>query len=168
MKRHLFRLSALSLMLSMTWTLAAAGWVESYRTAKDQAIRENKKILIFFTGSDWCVEGMTLERNLFRTEIFQKLAAEKYVLYLADFPKYTRLGQEKESRNRSLARRYGITRFPAVVVVEPKFGGMLARQIGMADGMTPKKLLEKLAAIESDGAGANRFKPAASGEKPKK
>jgi|GEM_PF-1966746 len=168
MKSMFFRAAALMLLMSLTWTLAASGWVESYRTAKNQALRENKKILIFFTGSDWCGEGQTLERNLFRTDAFQRLAAEKYVLYRADFPKYTRLGQEKEENNRRLARRYGITRFPAVVVADPKFGSMLARQIGMADGMTPKKLLEKLAAIETGPAKANRLRPAVPEEKPKK
>jgi len=168
MKRMFFRWSALTLLMSLSWSLAAAGWVESYRTAKNQALRENKKILIFFTGSDWCGEGQTWERNLFRTDAFQRLASEKYVLYLADFPKYTRLGQEKEENNRRLAHRYGITRFPAVVVADPKFGSMLARQIGMAEGMTPKKLLEKLAAIETGSSKANRIRPAAPEEKRKK
>ncbi|MBO4647744.1 MAG: thioredoxin family protein [Lentisphaeria bacterium] len=165
MKRMFFRTIALMLLMSLAWTLAAAGWVESYRSARNQALRENKKVLIFFTGSDWCVEGQTLERNLFRTDAFQRLADEKYVLYLADLPKYTRLGQAKEETNRHLARRYGITRFPAVVVVEPRFGGMVARQIGMSGGMTPKKLLEKLASIETGAARANRTRPAAPEEK---
>ena len=168
MKRIFFRSFALMLLMSLAAVLAAADWVESYRTAKNQAIRENKKILIFFTGSDWCGEGQTLERNLFRTDAFQRLAAEKYVLYLADLPKYTRLGQEKEETNRRLARRYGITRFPAVVVVEPRFGGMLAKQVGMSDGMTPKKLLAKLAAIQTDTARANRIRTAAPEEKRQK
>ena len=168
MKRRFFLAAALMLLMCLTCTLAAAGWVESYRAAKNQAIRENKKLLIFFTGSDWCGEGQTLERNLFRTDAFQRLAAEKYVLYLADLPKYTRLGQEKEANNRSLARRYGISRFPAVVVVDPRYGTMLARQIGMSDGMTPKKLLEKLASIETGSSKANRARPPAPEEKRKK
>ena len=150
------RIAGWLLLMSLAWSSAAAEWVGSYRNAKNQALRENKKILIFFTGSDWCGAGQDLERNLFRTIPFQRLADEKFVLYLADFPKYTRIGQEKEDRNRSLARRYGIIGFPAVVVVEPKYGGMLVRQIGMGGGMTPQKLLEKLAAVKTNGAGADR------------
>ena len=144
------------LLMLLAWNSVAAEWVESYRTAKNLAIRQNKKILIFFTGSDWCPAGQELERNLFRSDAFHRLADEKFVLYRADFPKYARIGQEKEDRNRSLSRRYGIFNFPAVVVVEPKYGGMLARQIGMGGGMTPKMLLEKLAAVGKNAAGADR------------
>ena len=129
----------------------AAEWAESYRTAKTQALRQNKKILIFFSGSDWCEAGRLLNRDLFRTRSFQELASGKYVLYNADFPKYTRLGQETEERNKRLAARYGVHRFPAVVVVEPKFGSLLVKQVGMKD-MTPKKLLDKLSEIEADSA----------------
>ena len=131
--------------------LAAADWVESYRTAKNQAIRENKKILIFFSGSDWCEDGRILSRDLFHTREFQILASKKYVLYNADFPKYTRLGQEKEDRNKRLAARYGIHRFPAVVVVEPKFGSMLVKHVGMTRA-APRQLLDKLSQIEKETA----------------
>lgn len=140
--------------------IGAAEWTASYRTAKQRAIQENKKILIFFSGSDWCEPGRVLDRDLFRTDAFQQLASEKYVLYNADFPKYTKLGYETESRNRRLASRYGISHFPAVVVVDPKYGGLLVKQVGMSGGMTPKKLLEKLSKIEKSGARSERVRKA--------
>ena len=153
MKRILF------LLLIMTGTgglLSAGDWVPSYRIAKTQALCQNKKILIFFSGSDWCAAGRILDRDLFRTAAFKRLASRKYVLYNADFPKYSKLGQETEERNRRLAARYGVHRFPAVIVIEPKHGGLLVRQIGMKD-MTPKKLLEKLSAIETETARSYRL-----------
>ena len=104
------------LLIGMGAAGFAGEWVESYRSARNMAIRQNKKILIFFSGSDWCASGRSLERDLFKTDAFQRLASEKYILYNADFPKYSRLGQETESRNRHLAARYGIHSFPAVVV----------------------------------------------------
>lgn len=149
------KLTAL-LLAACCCLLGAAEWVSSYRTAQQRALRENKKILIFFSGSDWCEPGRVLDRDLFRTDAFQRLASEKYVLYNADFPKYTKLGYETEERNRRLAARYGISRFPAVVVVDPKYGGLLVKQVGMADGMTPKKLLEKLARIEKEANRSDR------------
>ena len=131
--------------------VSGAEWVSSYRTAKKQAIAQNKKILIFFSGSDWNESGRILNRDLFRTRKFQQLASEKYILYNADFPKYTKLGQEQEDTNKHLASRYGIHRFPALVVIEPKYGGLLVKQIGLR-GMTPKMLLDKLAKIETETA----------------
>ena len=136
------------MLFGLCCLLGGSEWVGSYREAQQRALRENKKILIFFSGSDWCEPGRVLERDLFRTEAFQRLASEKYVLYNADFPKYTKLGYGLEERNRRLASRYGISRFPAVVVVEPKYGSLLVKQVGMSGGMTPKKLLEKLSKIE--------------------
>ena len=146
------------------WALSAGEWIPSYSSAKKQALREQKKILIFFSGSDWCEAGRNLNRDLFRTRAFQLLADEKYVLYNADFPKYSRLGQETEDRNKHLAKRYGIYRFPAVVVIDPKFGGLLVKQVGMTD-MTPKKLLEKLSRIEKSAPRSKWEQPAASGGK---
>ena len=140
-----------SLLLGLSCMIHAGEWAGSYQTAKKQAIRQNKKILIFFSGSDWCEDGRILSRDLFHTREFQILAAKKYVLYNADFPKYTRLGQEKEDRNKRLAARYGIHRFPAVVVVEPKFGSMLVKHVGMTRA-TPKQLLDKLSQIEKETA----------------
>jgi len=131
--------------------LSGAEWVSSYRSAKKQAVAQNKKILIFFSGSDWCESGHVLSRDLFGTRSFQQLASKKYILYNADFPKYTKLGQEQEDTNKRLASRYGIHRFPALVVVEPKYGGLLVKQIGLR-GMTPKMLLEKLTKIETETA----------------
>ncbi len=144
--------------------LTAGDWVESYVTAKKLALRENKKILIFFSGSDWCEAGRQLNRDLFRTKAFQQLASEKYILYNADFPKYSRLGAETEDRNKRLAARYGIHRFPAVIVVDPRFGGLLVKQVGMTD-MTPKKLLEKLSRVEAETARSYRVQRKAPAEK---
>ena len=139
------------ILFGLAGMIRAAEWADSYRSAKNQAIKQNKKILIFFSGSDWCEDGRILSRDLFHTREFQILASKKYVLYNADFPKYTRLGQEKEDRNKRLAARYGIHRFPAVVVVEPKFGTMLVKHVGMTRA-TPKQLLDKLSQIEKETA----------------
>ena len=139
------------ILFGLAGMIRAAEWADSYQSAKNRAIRQNKKILIFFSGSDWCEDGRILSRDLFHTREFQILASKKYVLYNADFPKYTRLGQEKEDRNKRLAARYGIHRFPAVVVVEPKFGSMLVKHVGMTRA-TPKQLLDKLTQIEKETA----------------
>ena len=150
------------ILLASLWTAGFAGeWVGSYRTARAMAIRQNKKLLIFFSGSDWCAAGRTLERDLFKTDACQRLAREKYILYNADFPKYSSPGQEAEERNKRLAARYGVHRFPAVIVIEPKFGSMLVRQIGLKDA-TPKKLLEKLSGIESETARSYRLREGSS------
>ena len=138
-------LSAILVSLFLCLTLFSGEWYDNYRTARADAVKQKKKLLIFFSGSDWCEPGRQLDRDLFKTSEFKRVADEKYVLYNADFPKYSRLGSEKEERNRQLAARYGISRFPAVIVVEPGGGGLLARQVGFQE-ITPKEFLKKLEA----------------------
>lgn len=137
--------AAILLAFLFCHSVFADEWYENYRTARTAAIKEKKKILIFFSGSDWCEPGRRLEQDLFKTSEFKRVAAQKYVLYNADFPKYSSLGQEKEDRNKQLAARYGIHLFPAVVIVEPGGGGLLAKQVGL-QGTTPKAFFEKLEA----------------------
>ncbi len=137
--------SAILLVFFFGFAVFSGEWYDNYRTARADAIKEKKKILIFFSGSDWNEPGRRLERDLFKTSEFKRLAAQKYVLYNADFPKYSRLGQEKEDRNRQLAARYGVYRFPAVVIVEPGGGGLLAKQVGFQE-VTPKEFFRKLEA----------------------
>ena len=62
-----------------------------------------------------------------------------------------RFSFKKVVSNKRLAARYGIHRFPAVVVVEPKFGTMLVKHVGMTRA-TPRQLLDKLSQIEKETA----------------
>ena len=38
------------ILFGLAGMIRAAEWADSYRSAKNQAIRQNKKILIFFSG----------------------------------------------------------------------------------------------------------------------
>ncbi|MBO7147058.1 MAG: thioredoxin family protein [Lentisphaeria bacterium] len=138
-----YLLIILQLCILSSLTLHASEWYSSYRKARTTAIQQKKKLLIFFSGSDWCEAGRNLDRDLFKTSTFKRLAAQNYILYNADFPKYSKLGQEAEDQNRSLARRYGIHSFPAVIIIEPRGCGLLVKQVGM-NGVTPRTLLRKL------------------------
>ena len=144
-------------LCGMMLCVHAGDWIKSYRTARNQAVRQQKKLLIFFSGSDWSEASRTMERELFQTSGFKRLADRKYVLYNADFPKYRRLGQETEDQNRRLAARYGIHRFPSVVLVEPRGGGLLVKQVGLSE-TTPAKLLHKLEAAASEKSAAEKRK----------
>ena len=43
-------------------------WLYNIDQAKAEAIKENKLILISFSGSDWCAPCIRLEKNLFATD----------------------------------------------------------------------------------------------------
>ena len=134
--------------------LYAQQWVRSYRSARKQALSQNKKLFLFFSGSDWCMEGRKMQSTLFRSKAFRDLTREKYVLYNADFPRQKMLGQEAREYNQRLASRYGITHFPAIVLADPRHGTMLVKHVGSKE-LSPSKLLETL----ETAAGLRKKKP---------
>jgi len=97
-------------------------WISDFETAKKIAKEENKPILIFFTGSDWCGICKMLDKDILSSEKFQKIALEKLVLYKADFPRRTDLiTDEQKTINIKLDNTYSKTRnkrsFPTIVLI---------------------------------------------------
>lgn len=122
-------------------------WKTSLEEAKQVAIKENKKILLVFSGSDWCAPCMKLEKNVWQSEVFKKEATEKYVLLKADFPKKkgNQLSNELTENNNKLAERYNKDgNFPLVVMLDKngKVQGMTGFKNVSADNYI--KLLNSL------------------------
>ncbi|HCQ12673.1 thioredoxin family protein, partial [Flavobacterium sp.] len=42
-------------------------WKSSLEEAKIEAAKENKQILLVFSGSDWCAPCMKLEKNIWKS-----------------------------------------------------------------------------------------------------
>ena len=82
------------------------------------AINVNKPTLIIFSGSDWCLPCIRLEKEVFSTIAFQNFANEHLELIRADFPQRKVLEQKIQDRNESLAEKYnpeGI--FPRICLI---------------------------------------------------
>jgi thioredoxin-related protein len=112
---------ALLFMLSLTTLGFSQEWKTSLEEAKAEANKENKKILLVFSGSDWCAPCMKLEKNVWQSEVFKKEATEKYVLIKADFPKKkaNQLSSELTENNNKLAEKYNKDgNFPLVVMLD--------------------------------------------------
>ncbi|MCX6211982.1 MAG: thioredoxin family protein [Bacteroidetes bacterium] len=98
----------------------AQHWGHDYAQAIDTAKKEQKFILVNFSGSDWCGPCIRLHKEVFTTEVFLKVAKEKLVLLNADFPRYKKnqLPAAQQKINESLAEQFnnkGI--FPLTVLV---------------------------------------------------
>ena len=96
-------------------------WQTDYIQSVAQAKRENKIIMLYFSGSDWCKPCIIWKKEVFDTETFQQFANEKLVPVKLDFPrlKKNRLPEEQVEQNESLAARYnneGV--FPMVVFID--------------------------------------------------
>jgi thioredoxin-related protein len=97
-------------------------WIADFENAKKIAKTENKPIMIFFTGSDWCGICKMLDKDFLSSNKFIEIANDKLVLYKADFPRRTDIvSKEQKTININLDDKYSKTRnkrsFPTIVFV---------------------------------------------------
>ncbi len=94
-------------------------WQTNFEKAKKQATKNNKKILIYFTGSDWSSACKNLNKDFFYTEKFKKIAVESFILVRVDAPRRPNLISELQSSyNRQLSKTYNQKVYPTVVMVD--------------------------------------------------
>lgn len=123
-------------LLAVTMIAAQAGesnWLTNYDAALAQAKKDQKPLLIDFTGSDWCPPCKMMEKEVFSSSAFQTFAAKNLVLLKADFPKRTPLSAEQQKANEELASKFKIEGFPTLVVMDGN-GKELAREVGYQPG----------------------------------
>ena len=100
----------------------AQNWQTNFEEAKAIATKENKNIVLVFSGSDWCAPCMKLEKNIWMSPEFQIEAQNHWITYKADFPKKkaNQLSPEIAEQNKKLAEKYNKEgSFPLVVLLDP-------------------------------------------------
>lgn len=111
----------LLLLLSAALLTMSAGWRTDFDQARTDARKEHKLILLKFSGSDWCLPCIRMEKELFGTDTFRAFSASELEMVNADFP---RLGKNKPSKsvqaqNETLAERYDKEgHFPYTVLLD--------------------------------------------------
>jgi thioredoxin-related protein len=133
------------LFASLLFLTVNSDWGTDLTKAKQQASTENKYILLNFSGSDWCGPCIRMHKEIFESEGFRTLAADKLVLVNADFPrlKKNQLSKELQKSNEVLADQYnpgGI--FPLTVLLNAE-GKMIKNWEGFPQG-TPENFLSQL------------------------
>jgi thioredoxin-related protein len=63
-----------------------AEMITDWIKAKEVAKKENKRILIILTGSEWCAPCKKMDNNVIEKSEFQKYAKQNLVLFLIDLP----------------------------------------------------------------------------------
>ena len=130
-----------------TARLSAQEWRTDWDTAKVEAEQANKKIILVFSGSDWCIPCIKLEKEIWEDSSFIQYAQQHYVLFRADFPKRkkNKLPETIQQLNDRLASEYNPKGyFPLVVVLDPQ--GKIKGQLGY-EKLTPEAdiaLIEQL------------------------
>lgn len=119
-------------------------WQSNFEEAKQVANEEDKKILMVFSGSDWCAPCMKLKKKILSTEEFQAFEKENLVVLYLDFPKRkkNRLSKELTSHNEALAEQYNRSgSFPSILLMDSS--GKIIKNLRY-EGQSPKDFIKEV------------------------
>lgn len=108
---------AIPLVLSLYCLRAQPLLTEAQAKAKN----EHKLILLNFSGSDWCIPCIKMQKNYFENEAFKKAADSRLIVIRADFPrkKKNQPGEDIVRQNELLAERFNPNgSFPLTLVLD--------------------------------------------------
>jgi protein disulfide-isomerase len=92
-------------------------WLTDVPAAVAKAKAENKMVLLDFTGSDWCGWCMKLKAEVFEKPAFIAYAKANFVMVELDYPHKTPQSDALKEANAALAKQYGISGYPTVIVL---------------------------------------------------
>jgi thioredoxin-related protein len=147
----------LGLALARTIALGAADepstpWNTDFAAASAQARKEDRAILLNFTGSDWCVWCHRLRDEVFVQPAFLDFAAAQLVLVEVDFPQRQPLPDTLAAQNQELDERFGVTGYPTIILLNSA-GSEIGRLGYMQGGAkTFVRELKRLIAAAPGGA----------------
>jgi len=131
------------------WTFLQAGaaeldWQTDLSKAQAQAKKENKLVMLDFTGSDWCGWCIKLNAEVFSKPEFEEYAKKNLVLVEVDFPRKKKLSEEQQKANNALQAKYKIEGYPTIIVLDGD-----GKQVGQLNYMSsPQPFIEGLAKMK--------------------
>ena len=113
---------------------AAADWQTDYAKALKMAKEQNKRVLLDFTGSDWCPPCIALRKRVFSNAEFGAYAQKNLILVELDFPRKKEQSEQLKNQNEKLSTQYGVDEkgFPTIILVDPS--GKVLREFTGYDG----------------------------------
>jgi thioredoxin-related protein len=140
MKKIVFAL--LSCWMASQALAADSQWLTSVPDALARAKKENKLVLLDFTGSDWCGWCKKLDAETFSKSEFTDYARKNVVLVEVDFPAHKDQSDELKKANQALQAKYKVDGYPTLIVLNSD-GKVVWTQGGYMEG-GPKAMIAKL------------------------
>ena len=119
MRRNILVVAILVALLSGCSKIGAADnlkWQDNLEKALQHAKKENKAVLVNFTGSDWCNWCKRLSAEVFSKKEFEQYAKKNLILVKLDFPQNIEQSLETKVYNNKLAQRFGVQGFPTILL----------------------------------------------------
>ena len=97
------------------------GWMRNFEGARKKASEEKKDLLVDFTGSDWCVWCIRLNKEVFDHAEFKDGVKEGFVLVELDYPNdKSKISEEEKKQNEELIKTYPIKGYPTILLCDPE------------------------------------------------
>ncbi|PWH81617.1 thioredoxin family protein [Algibacter marinivivus] len=119
MKKIIFALIITTLISANSFAQEKMIWHTDINEALEIAVKENKKVMLFFTGSDWCGWCIKLQNEVFKTSDFEKWSND-LVLVELDFPRRTPQDETIKAQNRQIQAMFKVRGYPSVYFVNPE------------------------------------------------
>lgn len=126
-------------------SLSMAQQNETFDQKLEKAKLEHKRILLYFSGSDWCAPCVKFKKFMVNTDEFQTFANANLIIYNADFPRLSKnkLTKEIEKQNDSLADKYNTKGvFPLILLLDEN--GTIIKKWEEYPKETLQEFIEKL------------------------
>jgi thioredoxin-related protein len=95
-----------------------AKWLTSFTNATGQARKEDKLIMAYFRGSDWCDFCKKLDREALNSDLFIDWADKNLILLEVDFPADKRQSPSQKKHNDALMERYSVSKTATFVFID--------------------------------------------------
>lgn len=94
-----------------------------------KAKEEHKKVLFFFSGSDWCSPCVKFKKNYIENPKFKEFATTNLIVLNADFPKLKKnaLSKEQTAENEKLAEKFNPKGFFPLIILLNENGTVLKK-----------------------------------------
>lgn len=148
-------------------------WGTSYPEAVREATARHARILALFTGSDWSPPSKRFKEEVALREAFVTALLGDFVLLQLDFPTHTVQPKELREQNARLRERYGVTTYPALLVLSSAGERVAVVELTKLDGAAQviaavaevkKQLEQKEAGVKSPGLKASAVEADAAAE----
>ena len=87
-------------------------WHTDLMKATELAQKENKPIMLFFTGSDWCGWCKRLQKEVFFMDEFKTWAQKNIILVELDYPRGKTLEASITAQNQQLQQMFEVRGYP--------------------------------------------------------
>lgn len=100
-------------------------WYLNYTEVTELAKKENKLVLLFFHGSNWCPPCIRMQNEVFAADTFVNKVTEKILFLDVDFRTKPKLSDAQLAHNNEVKKRFGLPDdfgqgYPQVVIINGK------------------------------------------------